>query len=314
MLRYSGNTAICLSVAIGALVLIGAEPTGRKYDARNYFSDPKVAELAEAARKGDVERIDALVAEGVNVNARGHSQDAPSMNGITPLIYSMVGESRKGFQRLLERGADPNLQTDIGDSAMSFAAHRKESESLKLLLAHGGNPNLRSAVVPHKDDWKPTPIFDAISGRNAENARILIKAGANLNVRNSFGWTPLMSAAAQNSFEVMYMLLEGDADFRAKDKLGYPVSHFILDSIIQDEKSPLVKQRQKCIEFMEKKGVNFEEEKKKNAEIRRRIEEKLKKEGPECFSPDKDEPQRGEKVRRKEEKRGERVPGTVSPS
>ena len=48
-------------IAVGALLLAGAQPTDRKYTARDYFAEPKVAELAAAAREGDVERVDQLI-------------------------------------------------------------------------------------------------------------------------------------------------------------------------------------------------------------------------------------------------------------
>ena len=274
MTRYPGSAGYCLCIAVGALLLAGAQPTDHKYSAKDYsakdyFAEPKVAELAEAASKGDVERVDQLISQGVKVNARGKE-------GMTPLMYSMTRTSTKGLQRLLERGADANLQTQRGESAVSFAAHRQESESLKLLLAHGGNPNLFSRPAPPYSTYDVTPIYDAIAGRNPENARILIKAGADLSVRNSAGWTPLMGAAIDHAYEVMYVLLEAAADFRATDPWGHSAIYFLLDVRI-DPKSDVFKSRQKCMKFLETKGVDFEKEKLRNAEIDRQNEERRKR-------------------------------------
>jgi uncharacterized protein len=255
--------------------LVGSEPAGRKYHATEFFAEPKVAELAEAARDGDVDRVNALVTQGIKPNARGQE-------GLTPLMYAMSGKTRKGFQRLLELGGDPNLQTERGESAVSFAAHRQESESLKLVLAHGGNPNLRSRPdARYTDDSTPTPIFHAIRGRNSENARILIKAGADLNARNSYGLTPLAEAAVLRAFDVMYVLLEAGADLRAKDNNGLSVSYYVLTFTINFPKSDLAKSREKCMEFMRKKGIDFEKERLENAEIKRRAEEEQERESEE---------------------------------
>jgi ankyrin repeat protein len=147
---------------------------------------------------------------------------------------------------------------------------------LKILLAHGGNPNLLSRPAPPFTTYDVSPLYDAVRGRNPENARILIKAGADLNVRNSAGWTPLMEAAIHRSYEVMYVLLEAGADFRLTDSFGYSVTYYLLD-VKLDPKSDVFKARQKCMKFLEAKGVDFEKEKLKNAEIDRQNEERRKR-------------------------------------
>jgi uncharacterized protein len=244
----------------------------RKYPAKEYFDDAKTAELAEAAINGDTQRVNALVAAGANPNAKG-------LFGFTPLMYSMAGKTLSGFQRLLELGGDPNLQSQSGYSAMSFAASRQESASLKLVLAHGGNLNLASRPSSPIIASRPTPIFETTTGWNTENARILIKAGADLNARDSYGKTPLMDAATF-SFDVMYVLLEAGADIRAKDDAGLPVSYYVLYH--DDDYNPLLdscQSQKKCREFMEKKGVDFKKEKIQNEEILRQYRKKQELEG-----------------------------------
>ena len=63
----------------------------------DYFADPGVRALANAAEAGDVKEIDRLVASGVNVNAVGS-------HGMTPLKWAMIARSHDSFLRLLERG------------------------------------------------------------------------------------------------------------------------------------------------------------------------------------------------------------------
>jgi uncharacterized protein len=269
--RYQG-LLLSLWLAIGFAVVVAEEPGHRKYSAKDFFADPEVAELAEAARDGDGKRVDALISQGVNVNSKGK-------DGWTVLMYSLSGSNLKGSQRLLEQGADPNEQTDNGESAMSLAPHRKNSEVLELLLAHGGDPNLRNK----KDSLWPTPIFGAVCSNSVDNARVLIKAGCDLNARDDLGRnTPLIAAARSDSFDVMYVLLEAGADFRLKNSLGYTVTRDLEEpvrdlSLANVPKAERIKSKQKCVQFLEKKGVNFEEERIRNAAIARHIEERRDK-------------------------------------
>jgi uncharacterized protein len=270
--RLALGAVICLCFAIVAVMLDGKKrESGRKYYASDFFSDAKVAELAEAARDGNVELVDALVSERVDVNSNGKKD-------LNVLIYSMSGKNLKGFKRLLEHGANPNQQTDSGDSVMHHAAARKDTEALELSLAHGGNPNLRDTS---SGTFDPTPVFCAVRGYSVENARILIKAGADLNAKDKDGDTLLMCAAMIQSYDVMYLLLEAGADFRAKNSLGYTVTNELLDNgVIVDEafagrvdRKKLPESKQKCMDFLRKKGVDFEQEKIKNAEIAKKIQE-----------------------------------------
>ena len=122
--------------------------------ASDYFADKGVATLAQAARDGDIARIDELAATGIDVNAKS----AVGLNAfvLTPAIFCVKG-SPEGFRRLLELGADPNLQCDIGLSPISLAAGSLESEPLRLALRFGGDPNLVNPVFRTAGDFRSAP-------------------------------------------------------------------------------------------------------------------------------------------------------------
>ena len=245
---------------VARILLFVNVPSGRRCEAQRYFADPKVAELAEAAAAGDVDRIDALIGEGVNPNAKG-------LEWLTPLIFAMTGKNTQNFKRLLELGADPNHTMVYGESAMHCAAHENGSERLKILLAHGGDPNVGVRSRP-----LPTPIFWAIAGPSAENVQILIQAGADIHLRDSAGNTPLLKAITSNRFDMVHMLLAAGADFQQKLSSGRTLAEYIFYSPV-DLRTDKAEWRQKCIELMEEKGADFETEKRKATEIFRRVDE-----------------------------------------
>ena len=80
----------------------------------------------------------------------------------------------------------------------------------------------------------------------------------------------------------MLILLEAGADFRVKDDLGLPFSHFFTDEYVnRDPKGRIAAMSQRCKEFMEKKGVDFAKEKVENEKIGEEISTRAKREdGP----------------------------------
>ena len=112
---------------------------------------------------------------------------------------------------------------------MSWAAHRQDSQFLTMAL---GTVETRTyAAIRRHVTISTLRLRQSIMPYGVaipKTLRILLKAGADLEARNSAGWTPLMEAASQCAYDVMYLLLEAGADFRAKDENGYPVSSFLL--------------------------------------------------------------------------------------
>lgn len=238
--------------AILLVNLNACDGAGGARHAQDFFSDPQVAALADAAAQGDLSRIDALIAQGVNLNAQGKK-------GMTVLQFSMHG-SKKGYQRLLEQGADPNQSGMYGEAAIHYATGFKDTEFLKLALAHGANPNLTTPTSPE-------PILQAILFGTKEHIQVLIDAGANLNVHCKGGDPPITHAANINAFDIVYLLLEAGADYTIQDDLGYTVTRPILTNNI-DPQSEQGRWHAKVKEFLAARGVDFAEEQRKIDAIR----------------------------------------------
>ncbi len=192
--------------------------THDKFDmsARDYFEDCGVIRLCHAIERDDLEEIKRLVKEDqVDVNTQGK-------DNVTPLLWSFFDNKVERFKLLLELGADPNvaLTDDVGKgqvfqkgmSITHIAAKTKFPDHFKLVMLHGGDPNLLNY-------WEDAPIITVIRGRGTnkrERLRLLIDAGADLNYMSLLTHrTPLsVSVVSSGRFGLALMLLENGADAR----------------------------------------------------------------------------------------------------
>ena len=159
--------------------------------------------LLFAAQQGDEASTQALLSMGAQVNA------APSRDGLTPLLVSAALGHGPVARLLLELGADPNASDNRGYTALHFAAaNRGLIELLKLLLAKGANPNAQVTKETGKvsDTYRrgeagQTPLVLAAGAGNPQAMRLLVAAGADLELPTDEGYTPLMIAGGLGIFE-----------------------------------------------------------------------------------------------------------------
>lgn len=173
-------------------------------DPREAFDDPQIIALADAAARGDRARVQELVAQGADVDARGD-------RGVNLLEWAMGSKSREGLEALLEFGADP-ANPGIGDgTAIHTAAIANDPVYLEILLAHGADPD-----TPRPDSGIP-PLGEAIGRDNDAQFRMLMAAGADPNRAGRFGETPLHLAGSAGTGEQVLALLEAGADPLARN-------------------------------------------------------------------------------------------------
>lgn len=93
------------------------------------------------------------------------------------------------------------------------------AERIKQLLSYGANPDI-------KDSHGFTPLHICSRNgwkRHAEIINILIKAGADINSRNIFGMTPLYMAARNNNVDIVKLLISNGAIHIACTDSNYPI-------------------------------------------------------------------------------------------
>lgn len=109
---------------------------------------------------------------------------------------------------LMEQAPDAvNAFSKDGFTALGLAAYFGNEEMTKLLISRNADVNL-----PASNGFNVFPIHSAVAAKNYNITRMLISAGANVNVVQQAGFTPLHAAAQQGDIELIILLLENGAE------------------------------------------------------------------------------------------------------
>lgn len=145
--------------------------------------------LMRAVVSGPLDNVLTLIELGADVNAT-------TEGGLTPLMLAVCMGSVEKVASLIEAGADVNARSLLGWSALVFASN---------------------AYPPRgSGDWHPEPMAAA-----PQMAEMLIRAGAELEVRTSIGQTPLHYAVGQKYRSTVLVLLEAGANTEAATRSGW---------------------------------------------------------------------------------------------
>ena len=187
--------------------------------------------LHAAAHAGDAARIAALAAGGADLNAR-------DPRGRTPLHVATFAKQRAAVQALAKAGANLNLLENDRYDAVTIASVANDEETLRLLLslgasarqvtsrydgtaliaaAHLGHAGVvrqliaAGAPLDHVNNLHWTATIESIvlgdgGARHQATLKALVAAGANLQLADREGRTPLQLAQARGYGEMVKML------------------------------------------------------------------------------------------------------------
>jgi ankyrin repeat protein len=88
-----------------------------------------------------------LIDNGADVNARSmYLKTLPAMVGFTPLMAAALNADRSSLLYLLDHGADPNLKTRLGMTALMLLEQSEtdDTEMTLSLLHHGADPSVKT--------------------------------------------------------------------------------------------------------------------------------------------------------------------------
>lgn len=100
-----------------------------------------------------------------------------------------------------------------GENALHIIVARRDATWLTFLLAKGANPNLT-------DNDGNTPLMDAVQGRFEEGARTLLAYKAQVDKGNDSGETPLIRAVQLRDVGLVRLLVAQGANPEKRDTLA----------------------------------------------------------------------------------------------
>jgi uncharacterized protein len=217
--------------------------------------------LMYAARQGSLETARTLVDRRASLNLT-------DPDGSTALVLAIINSHYDTAALLAEKGADPNIADASGMAALYAAVDMNTLgevyghparpnpskisalDLMKVLLAHGANPNARLKTPTTQRAHTPgeptlnegsTPLMRAAKNGDSAAIRLLLANGAEIDARQKNGTTALMFAAGlgygtgtfANDYATPVELLESvkvlvaaGADVNAISEAGQTPLHF----------------------------------------------------------------------------------------
>jgi uncharacterized protein len=199
-------TLFAAAVCLGCLPPAAAQTPPSRADAVRYTG------LHAAAWQGDTARLAQLIASGAPLNARdGH--------GRTPLHVATFARRHEAIQLLAQAGADLGALEDDRYDAVTIAAVADDEDTLRLLLSLGASARL---VTSRYDG---TALIAAAHLGHDGVVRQLIKAGAPLDHVNNLHWTALIESIVLGNggprhVATLLALVEAGANTQLADRQG----------------------------------------------------------------------------------------------
>ncbi|KFN01788.1 ankyrin repeat family protein [Bacillus clarus] len=175
-------------------------------------------QLLLSATLGDTETAMKLIKDGANINVEGDK-------GETPLLAATYQNHVETVKALISAGADIEIQDDKQNSPLLYASKEGYTDIVKLLIDAGTNTKETTRSGG-------TALIPAAERGHVEVVKELLeRTDIDVNYKNDRGWTALLEAIAlgngsDNHKKVIQLLIDHGADVNMADREGTtPLQH-----------------------------------------------------------------------------------------
>ncbi|KAL9961602.1 hypothetical protein ACROYT_G030573 [Oculina patagonica] len=136
----------------------------------------------------------------------------PAKSNRTPLLWASPSSSSQFIKTLIDLGADVNVQrADEKVAPLPLAAYWNNYMASRILLEYGADKNIQN-------ESGDTPLLDSARAGHFTVSQLLIESGCNLNLQNNADKTPLYVAVENKREHLVKLLLESKADVNMRFK------------------------------------------------------------------------------------------------
>lgn len=154
--------------------------------------------LAFLCKRGNIEAVKTLLAEGANVNETSNEKKSS-------LHFASKSGNIKIVKTLIDKQSDVNLKTRNGLSALYFATLKGHDEIIDLLLSKGTRAEL-------KEKYGNNPFFVACQQGRTKLVKKFLQHNPFINCALANGISALMVAVDTENYALTEILLENGAD------------------------------------------------------------------------------------------------------
>ncbi|EDV24288.1 uncharacterized protein TRIADDRAFT_26699, partial [Trichoplax adhaerens] len=189
--------------------------------------------------------------------------DLCSPDGQTPLSLAIMLGHDDLAEELIENNANCQIRNREGYSAYDIAIMLDNQKVVDSLIAH-------DMVDCNDDSTEPT------TSNEQEMARFLILKGADVNLCDRNGITPLFMATSSSNFDMVYLLVLAGSNLKAKNGSKWSIAadqakslgHFGIHLFLVEDAPKIVKQLQRYQDECKRPDKNTYEIKKKRTYIK----------------------------------------------